>query len=37
VKALYRVDFVGCPDVGRWYRQTMARPATVLGFEGTLS
>ena len=33
----HQVDLKGFPNVGRWYRQMMARPATARGFEVALS
>ena len=33
----HQVDLDGFPNVGRWYRQMMARPATARGFEVALS
>lgn len=33
----HQVDLEGFPNVGRWYRQMMARPATARGFEVALS
>ena len=33
----HKVDFADFPNVGRWYRQMMARPATARGFEVALS
>jgi GST-like protein len=33
----HQVDFAEFPNVGRWYRQMMARPATARGFEVALS
>ena len=33
----HQVDLEGFPNVGRWYRQMMGRPATARGFEVALS
>ncbi len=33
----HKVDLAEFPNVERWYRQMMARPATVRGFEVALS
>jgi len=33
----HQVDLAEFPNVGRWYRQMMARPATARGFEVALS
>ncbi|HJS84320.1 MAG TPA: glutathione binding-like protein [Acetobacteraceae bacterium] len=33
----HQVDLAGFPNVARWYRQMMARPATARGFEVALS
>ncbi|MGA9868026.1 MAG: glutathione binding-like protein [Acetobacteraceae bacterium] len=33
----HQVDFAEFPNVARWYRQMMARPATARGFEVALS
>ena len=33
----HQVDLESFPNVGRWYRQMMARPATARGFEVALS
>ncbi len=33
----HKVDFADFPNVGGWYRQMMARPATARGFEVALS
>ena len=33
----HQVELDGFPNVGRWYRQMMARPATARGFEVALS
>ncbi len=33
----HQVDLADFPNIGRWYRQMMARPATVRGFEVALS
>lgn len=33
----HKVDFADFPNVGRWYRQMMARPATARGFDVALS
>jgi GST-like protein len=33
----HQVNFADYPNVGRWYRAMMARPATARGFEVALS